>query len=366
MTARRITIVHLGRPSALGGLLRVASLRSVFEGAGAEVSEIRLRIDHRTRAGNLLQLGVADVMRGTAVPECLAWSPKSAMAALEQTDPHVVICETARAYHPIFATGPWRLVLDYVDRLSVSYADRSGIVPSKGGQILFRALAKTSKRFETRPLPSNISTIAAGWTDAQFLNATWVPNSVEVHQRSPATTDTSEASTAIHDLLFFGNLSYPPNVEAVHRLNRIWPALSLARPSTTLLLAGAGPDPDLVAIAGANGWTLLADFDSLPTLLASARLGVVPLLHASGIQNKALEAAAHGLAQVVDPVVAAGFAPDFPFAVADDDRALIRHIVRLLDDDAARATLAAQSQQHMLDAYSAVSWREWANGLFVP
>jgi len=252
------------------------------------------------------------------------------------------------------------LVLDYVDRLSISYADRATIVTSAPRRWLFRLLAHTSARFEARSLPAGVHTIAAGWSDAQALRAGWVPITIEVSAQ-PESRPVSPGPTT--DLLFFGNLSYPPNVEAVHRLHRIWPAVVRARPATTLLLAGASPGAELVELAGANGWHLRANFESLPDLLASTRLGVVPLVHASGIQTKALEAAAHGLPQVVDPVVASGFAPEFPFAVARNDAELVEQIVSLLDDHDARATLGRAAQEHMANHYSVAAWRRWAVGL---
>jgi len=143
----------------------------------------------------------------------------------------------------------------------------------------------------------------------------------------------------------------------------MWPALEERRPGTTMLLAGASPRPAIVSLARRLGWSLHADFDDLDEVVASARLGVVPLVHASGIQTKILAAAARGLAQVVDPVASAGFAPGFPVRLADDDNAFVDAIAALLNNDDERHRLGAAARDHVTDAYSAARWAPWAREL---
>jgi glycosyltransferase involved in cell wall biosynthesis len=163
-----------------------------------------------------------------------------------------------------------------------------------------------------------------------------------------------------HDVVFFGNLSYPPNVAAVERLASMWPEVIRVRPTTTLLLAGARLLPAQADLAERLGWDVAADFDDLAELLAGTRLAVAPVDHASGIQNKVLEAAAAGLAQVITPQVAAGLDPDFPAVVAADDRQFVAEVVRLLDDDAGRRALGDAARQHLAAHYSAASLTPWA------
>jgi glycosyltransferase involved in cell wall biosynthesis len=350
-----VAIVHLGRAGGMGGLRRVQSLLGVFTEAGAEVHEVALRRDHRPRPQDVLDLPVADLVRGAAVPEALAWSSRSARASLDRIRPDVVICETARAYHPRLAAGSWRLVVDYVDRLSVSYRYRAQIVSSRAHQALFTCLGWASRRFESRPLPAGTETLAAGWADAAALGATWVPITFEPLQlpELPIT----------HDVLFYGNLSYPPNVAAVERLGRLWPSFQGRRPGLRLLLAGARPVPLVHSLAERMGWSVKADFDDLLEVLGSVRLAVVPLQHATGIQTKLLEAAAAGVAQVVDPVANAGMKPGFPVAVAGDDETFVTEVIRLLDDDESRRRLGAASKAAIIQDYSTAAWAPWARTL---
>src|SRR5206468_2852672 len=101
-------------------------------------------------------------------------------------------------------------------------------------RLMFQGLAATSRRFERRDPGAGVRTVAAGWDDARCLAAEWVPIVVE----PPAP---SRAHGPDCDLLFFGNLAYPPNVAAVERLARLWPSVLRQRPGTTARIAGANP-----------------------------------------------------------------------------------------------------------------------------
>jgi glycosyltransferase involved in cell wall biosynthesis len=167
-------------------------------------------------------------------------------------------------------------------------------------------------------------------------------------------------------VLFFGKLSYPPNVEAIERLARMWPAIQRRRPGTTALLAGARPGRATLGLARELGWSVQPDFDDLDRVLASCRIGAIPLVHASGIQTKILAAAARGLAQVVDPVAGAGFAPGFPLRSANGDDEFVDAIIELLDDDDARRALGTASREHVQAMYSATHWVPWGRDLLEP
>lgn len=326
----------------------MASWTAIFQAAGAEVSEIRLLRDHRARRPS----GTWAVLTGTAVPETLAWSERSVSAAIAELEADVVVCVTARAFHPSLVDGTRTVVVDFVDRLSVSYRDRAAITGNWGRRLMFRALATTSGRFERRPLGNGVRTVAAGWEDARHLGAEWVPIVVE----PPPSTRPGDPDC---DVLFFGNLAYPPNLAAVERLARLWPAVLQRRPGTTARIAGANANDAMRRRAAGLGWELVADFPDVSDLCARARLAVVPLEHTAGIQIKVLEAAALGLAQVVTPASVHGMRPGFPVTVAGSDSEIVTAVVELLDDPARRAQEGAAAQRHMARHYTAAAWSAW-------
>jgi glycosyltransferase involved in cell wall biosynthesis len=100
--------------------------------------------------------------------------------------------------------------------------------------------------------------------------------------------------------------------------------------------------------------------------VASARLGVVPLRHASGIQNKVLEAAALGLPQLVDTAAVAGLRPGFPAVPVGDDDELVRQVVDLLEDDRRLTELGRSAREHVRDHYTAEAYVPWARSWLAP
>ena len=93
------------------------------------------------------------------------------------------------------------------------------------------------------------------------------------------------------DLLFTGNLSYPPNVEACKYLKEaIMPLL----PEFKLQISGANPAAELRNIQNSNitvtGW-----IDDIRDAYANAQIFIAPMFIGTGLQNKLLEAMAMGI-----------------------------------------------------------------------
>ncbi len=351
--APRAAVLHLGRAGSMGEPRRVATWADLLRASGLEVVTIPLLTDHGVgipRPG-----GLSALARGRTVPETLAWSAHGVTSRLEHLGPRLVVCITARAYHPALAElRGCGTVLDFVDSLARSYRDRAGI-GTGWRRPAFALLARSHRGFEAAAHP-RLHRVAAGWRDAADLGADWLP--VLVPEAAPA-----DANAAERDLIFFGNLAYPPNVAAVRRLSRIWPALLRRRPGTTAMLAGATPTVEVRRLAALHGWELIADFGDLQETCARARIAVAPLDHTAGIQVKVLEAAAMGLAQVVTPAALEGMAPGFPATVGADDAGLIDGISHLLEDEPARRHQAEASRRHVRDGYSVTRWTPWTAGL---
>jgi hypothetical protein len=243
------------------------------------------------------------------------------------------------------------VALDYVDPLARSYRDRAGAAgPARS--MAFRLLALATDRLEPRLRSQAITTTAAGWSDAECLGAAWVPNVIEA-------ADPIDDAAADRDVVFFGNLAYPPNVSALRRLARMWPEIRRRRPGTSVVVGGARPSPALRRLIRAQGWDLVPDFADVRALCSRARLSFVPLVHASGIQNKVLEAAAIGMPQVISAAAAAGVDPDFPALVARDDEEFIAMVTGLLDDPGKLASWAKAAHAHVAARYRPEAWAPW-------
>ncbi len=107
-------------------------------------------------------------------------------------------------------------------------------------------------------------------------------------------------------LLFVGNLTYPPNLEAAEFLAKeILPALSrsVARPPHLKLV---GPHDGRLDQLRADNVEVTGFRPDLDPVYAAADVVVVPLRSGAGTRIKLLEAFAHGVPTVASPLAAAG------------------------------------------------------------
>jgi glycosyltransferase involved in cell wall biosynthesis len=344
-----VAIVSLGRGHAMGEVRRVSSWRQIFAAAGADIVEIPLVTSRRLHAD-----GVVPVVTGRSTPERLAWSGRRLRDVLHAARPDLVLVVSTRAFDQRAATGPWTLVLDLVDSLSRSYRDRSAVVDGLARRAMYRSLAIAHAGVERRLRDTSFGRVAAGWVDAQRLGAEWVPNTIDT------SLEPFHGIMPDRDVLFFGTLRYPPNIDALERMARFWPLLSARRPGTTALIAGASPTSRVRELCRDQRWELVADFDLLPEVAARTRVAVAPLGRVAGIQNKVLDAACLGLPQVVSPEALEGFAPGFPLVPQVSDESFVAAVAKLLDDDVAAADQASALRAYVRDQYGVERWGTWA------
>lgn len=97
------------------------------------------------------------------------------------------------------------------------------------------------------------------------------------------------------DILFSGNFSYPPNIDAAcYIVNELLPELKRKGLQPKILLSGASPHQRVRALAGpdvhVSGWV-----NDIRESYARSRIFVAPMFIGTGLQNKLLEAMAMGL-----------------------------------------------------------------------
>jgi glycosyltransferase involved in cell wall biosynthesis len=268
---------------------------------------------------------------------------------LAESPPYdAVVAVTLRAFHPsLLHIGP-RVVLDFVDHLSASYRLRKN---SSGvhAKFAYGLLAAASRRVESRC--SGPPIVAAGWGEAAALSARWLPNNID-----PDDAAEEQHAAPSFDLVFFGSLRYAPNVDALERLATITQLARRRYPTLTVAVAGYRPSRSVERLALANDWVLRGDVEQMSSFVRRARIAVAPLRAATGIQNKVLEAASWGTAQVVSPEAAAGLDPAFPAFVAADDEEFASTILDLLHNDQRRRDLATASRTHVRSEYVAERW----------
>ena len=103
------------------------------------------------------------------------------------------------------------------------------------------------------------------------------------------------------DFVFVGNLSYPPNIDAVNYiLDNILPMY----PDKTVLVAGAKPSKQLAAkLTKVKNCTLLAGVTDIRTAYLQGKIFLAPMQIGTGMQNKILEAMALGIPCITSSLV---------------------------------------------------------------
>ncbi len=149
-------------------------------------------------------------------------------------------------------------------------------------------------------------------------------------------------------MVFSGAMDYEPNVLAAQLAARvILPEVRALRPGARLRIVGRNPTASVKALAALPGVEVTGEVPSMKPHLEAASIALVPLTIARGIQNKVLEALAHGLPVVTTPVVAASLQDNGAGGMAvcaPEDMAAVASA--LLGDVAARERMAKLGRRH--------------------
>jgi sugar transferase (PEP-CTERM/EpsH1 system associated) len=157
-----------------------------------------------------------------------------------------------------------------------------------------------------------------------------------------------------HEVLFSGNMSYHPNVDAAAFLaEEIMPLVRARHPEARLLVAGTTPAQRVQALASphviVSGWV-----PDIRAAYASARVFVAPMRVGTGLQNKLLEAMAMHLPCVTTPLAnnALGGTNGQELCVAETAEAIANDIIGLLDHPVAADAMAARGQDFVKARYT--------------
>jgi glycosyltransferase involved in cell wall biosynthesis len=178
-----------------------------------------------------------------------------------------------------------------------------------------------------------------------------VPNAADVDYYQPRPTDPPRDGRTV---VFFGLLSYVPNVDGVtHFLKNIWPRVAAAHPEARCKIIGGRAPPSLQAMFGPR--IELSGFvpDLRPHLAAAAAV-VVPLRLGGGTRLKIVEAMAMGKAIVSTTLGAEGIAavPGRDLLIEDDPAAFGDAVSRLLAEPDLAARIGQSARQLVVEQYS--------------
>lgn len=258
-----------------------------------------------------------------------AGAMKAFRKCFDESRPDAVYFQLIRtAEYRLSLPSDVRTVIDYMDVFSKGVERRIPNV-SWHKRWLFRAEWKRLLRYERSVFGRFSRHTVISEQDRNLLPVdrpdaiVVVPNGVDTAWFSPDRSIRKD-----FELLFNGNMNYPPNVEsAVFLVREVMPLVWQHHPHVRLLISGADPSPEVRALAGekvvVSGWV-----EDVRDNFNRSRILVAPMKSIIGLQNKLLEAMAMGLpcvttslsnnalgAKVGEEIVVADTAAEFAAAV---------------------------------------------------
>ncbi|QNE39700.1 glycosyltransferase [Hymenobacter sp. NBH84] len=247
----------------------------------------------------------------------------------------------------------WPCTLDYMDVFSAGVARRAARAPRWQRPVL-QLEAQRLRRYEA---------LVFDWFRAHSIISDQDRQLIDHPQRQQIRVVLNGIDTTYfqpteapkeYELLFCGNMAYPPNIDAaVFLAEEILPLVRQQHPHARLLIAGTTPTARVQTLA-TEGVTISGWLPDIRTAYASARVFVAPMRTGTGLQNKLLEAMAMRLPCVTTTLANAALrgTPDEQVLIGDTAITLATHIIKLLSYPTAAATLAEQGLQFVSTHYN--------------
>lgn len=226
------------------------------------------------------------------------------------------------------------------------------------------------RRVKKRLVPNNVRVIAITERDCREIRAalpghsvTCVPNGVK--SIAPADLDPEiQQRFGSTQIVFFGTLHFPPNIDAATRLlRRIWPAIRSRRPDVQLMIVGRNPSDELVAEANTTpNVRLERDVPLVEPYLRASRFSICPMFVGAGMKNKILESLAVGLPVIATPEAVEGirFEHGIHGWLAESEEALATSLLDALEMPYSRY---AEMCRSALALAVSNSWRQAARSI---
>jgi polysaccharide biosynthesis protein PslH len=189
------------------------------------------------------------------------------------------------------------------------------------------------------------------FNEAQELKLDIIPNGVSEDFFAETPSD------KLYDIIFTGNMSYHPNIQACKFLVRkILPQLKKKFPDIKICLAGTDPHSEVSALAGPN-ISVTGYVKDLRTYLSDSKLFVAPLFSGSGLQNKLLEAMAAGLPVITTSLAAQALRASSgkDLMICDEESQFVEAISILLADKQKASFIGMEGRRFVKENFS---WRD--------
>ncbi len=215
---------------------------------------------------------------------------KKVKALMEEYQPDHIYCQLVRTAEYV-KKSPIKKTIDYQDVFSYGIKrryEKANFFMKPFFKMEYERLVKYENHlfdvFDNKTIISKPDRDLIEHVNKQEIHI--IPNGVDHDFFSPMDREKK------YDLVFAGNMAYPPNVDAaIFLVKEIMPIVWEQNPEINVLLAGVSPDKKVVALksekVSVSGW-----LDDIRDAYSSARIFIAPMRIGTGLQNKLLEAMA--------------------------------------------------------------------------
>ncbi|PCI98372.1 MAG: glycosyltransferase [Flavobacteriales bacterium] len=157
-----------------------------------------------------------------------------------------------------------------------------------------------------------------------------------------------------YDLIFTGNMGYPPNVDSVvYLVNNVMPLVWKQQPNMKLAIVGAQPSTKVLKLKSekvlVTGWV-----DDMSEYYLKSNIFIAPMQIGTGLQNKLLEAMAMKLPCITSDLAnnALGATHNENILIGTNSEEYTQHIINLIGDVHLQKKIAANGYLFVKENYT--------------
>lgn len=292
-----------------------------------------------------------------------AKAQKAIDRAIRELKPDHVLCQLVRTTEYVRDHPTLPKTLDYMDTLSKGMERRTRNAPFYMKPLL-QAETRRLIQYENLMFDLFDNAIIISAQDREYIyhplrdRVHVIANGVDTEHFAPQREEVK------YDLVFTGNMNYPPNIDSVLFLvQQVLPIVHRKRPGTNLLISGVSPSQSVRDLAKSDANVTVSGWvKDIRSSYASARIFIAPMQIGTGLQNKLLEAMAMRIPCITSALAnnAVGAEPGEEILIGNTPEDYAAHILRLLDAPAERERLAANGYRFVRERFD---WDSAANGL---
>lgn len=267
--------------------------------------------------------------------------------------PDAIYCQLLRTTKYVESISDVPKIVDFQDAFSKGIERRLQTDPVYLKPILHSELRRLNayekrvfQKFDACTIISEQDRDQLSFSDKKKVKI--VRNGVELDDFKPSSQKKSV------DVLFAGNMGYPPNIEgAVFLEKQVMPIVRKTFPEAKLMLAGARPDQKVKELQSdltqVTGWV-----DDMRDCYAKAKVFVAPMMIGTGLQNKLLEAMAMKLPCITSTLAnnALRAKPNKEVLIASTAEEYANQIIELLNNSSKSRALAEAGHQLITSGFS--------------